>query len=1094
METSNITNTLTDSHDELNIYRFSLSCTDNLIWLWDIASDQITQIGDTPPAFGNNEQNKCNNLDFWASRTHPDDLSLIAKNNQALIKGKLDSVEHTYRIKTKTGKWAWHRSQGRVYSCNKAGKAISIVFFSSFISQQKKLEEQLNLSAQRLNQAFSGTYDTVWDWNLESDNIDVSDNWKEALGFDLKKNILLRKTWNPLIHPDDQLHARNSVVELLKGKIQYLNFEYRIRVATNDYYWILVRGHVSEQTASGKIKRIIGVLTNIDRLKKKEEELKQQDEQIGLTMLSTGSSLVEYNLIDKVVTHRTYSLIKNIVTAEQSSNKILNRPITIHTNDISKCQAFVKSFDQAKPTIKEARWRSKIFGGKYRWYHTKAHVVERDADGRALKVVGIRQDIHDAYSSELLREQEREREAIAYEDSMHAIWEWHPLTGYLFCSEHMIEKLAFKSEGHLWGQTIDSWNAIIHPHDRAGFSEQLEFQLANGVEKVSVTYRIHHANNDWFWVKAEGKVVARNKALKPTKIIGTLIEITGLKNAELELAQEKERAETTLESINDSVITTDHLSNIISINFKTSLLLGLNSTQVVGKRLDQVCAINEEGSDEVAINLSELSLQSDSAFNFTKLILTNKSGTKFNVECSVSPIHDMKNSPIGTVMVIRDVSIARELSLEIEHRAQHDSLTGIYNRHAFESALASSVQANDFEHILCYIDLDQFKIVNDTCGHVAGDELLRQLSSELSVSIRKTDVFARLGGDEFGVLMQHCDIPHAIKIAKQLKKIVSEYVFHWEDKTFKLGASIGLSTISPTTSPTLAMQHADTACFSAKEQGRNRIHVYRSSDDENASAHGQMGWVPRLHKALSENHFELYIQSIVDLQRPAEMPSHFEVLIRLKEKDDIIPPGAFLPAAERYNLSSQIDSWVIENTLLLLNLNKDKLKPDDVFNINLSASSLNEQGFLKFIQNSFLAVDIDPTAICFEITETAAVTNLTAANTFIKELKDMGCQFALDDFGSGLSSFGYLKNFPVDYLKIDGSFVKDILDDPIDAAMVKSINEIGHIMGKKTVAEWVENQAIADVLAEIGVNYAQGYHFSKPLPLTDMLKNRSLHT
>ncbi|MDX2425719.1 MAG: EAL domain-containing protein [Cycloclasticus sp.] len=1094
METSNITNTLTDSHDELNIYRFSLSCTDNLIWLWDIASGQIAMIGNIPQVFGAIEESKRNTIDFSASRTHPDDIALVTQNNQALIKGEIDSVEHIYRIKTKNGKWAWHRSQGRVYSYDKCGKALSIVFFSSFITEQKQLEKQLNLSTQCLNQAFSGTFDTVWDWNLDTDIIEVSDNWKEALGLDLKKSILLRKTWNPLIHPDDQLHARNSVVALLKGEIKYLNFEYRIRVATNDYYWILVRGHVSEQTASGKIKRIIGVLTNIDRLKKKEEELKQQDEQIGLAMLSTGSSLVEYNLAENRVIHRSYSLVNSAVTAEQSSIKMLNRPITVHTNDISKYQAFIKSFDQAEPTIKEARWRSKIFGGKYRWYHTKAHVVEKDTAGRALKIVGIRQDIHDVYSSELFREQVREREAIAYEDSMHAIWEWHPLTGYLFISERLIEKLAFESAGRLWKQTIDSWATIIHPDDRAGFSEQLESQIDQSAEKISVTYRIHTINNDWIWVKAEGKVVERNKTKKTTKVIGTLIEITGLKNAELELAQEKERAETTLESINDSVITTDGYSNIISINFKTSLLLGLNSTQVVGKRFDQVCTINEEGSDEVAINLSELSLQSDSAFNFTKLILTNKSGTKFNVECSVSPIHDMKNSPIGTVTVIRDVTIARELSLEIEHRAQHDSLTGIYNRHAFESALASSVQANDFEHILCYIDLDQFKIVNDTCGHVAGDELLRQLSSELSVSIRKTDVFARLGGDEFGVLMQHCDIPHAIKIAKQLKKIVSEYIFHWEDKTFKLGASIGLSTISPTTSPTLAMQHADTACFSAKEQGRNRIQVYRSSDDKNALAHGQMGWVPRLHKALSEDHFELYIQSIVDLQRPAEEPSHFEVLIRLKEKDDIIPPGAFLPAAERYNLSSQIDRWVIENTLLLLNLNKEKLKPDDVFNINLSASSLTEQGFLKFIKNSFLAVDVDPTAICFEITETAAVTNLTAANTFIKELKDMGCQFALDDFGSGLSSFGYLKNFPVDYLKIDGSFVKDILDDPIDAAMVKSINEIGHIMGKKTVAEWVENQAIADVLAEIGVNYAQGYHFSKPLPLTDMLKNRSLHT
>jgi EAL domain-containing protein (putative c-di-GMP-specific phosphodiesterase class I) len=287
------------------------------------------------------------------------------------------------------------------------------------------------------------------------------------------------------------------------------------------------------------------------------------------------------------------------------------------------------------------------------------------------------------------------------------------------------------------------------------------------------------------------------------------------------------------------------------------------------------------------------------------------------------------------------------------------------------------------------------------------------------------------------------------------------------------------------------MQHADTACFSAKEQGRDRIHVYREDDESMTAAQGQMSWVPRLQQAIKEDHFTLYVQAIIDLQNPTAAPSHFEVLIRLNDKSKIIPPGAFLPAAERYNLANQIDKWVIEHTFSTLSTHMDKIRPNDTFNINLSAASLCEPDFLKFVKKAFKNSVITPSQICFEITETAAVTNLTAANTIITKLKSMGCQFALDDFGSGLSSFGYLKNFPVDYLKIDGSFVKDLITDPIDAAMVKSINEIGQIMGKQTVAEFVENQDIADKLTDMGVNFAQGYHFSVPAPLIDLLTERS---
>jgi diguanylate cyclase (GGDEF)-like protein len=442
-------------------------------------------------------------------------------------------------------------------------------------------------------------------------------------------------------------------------------------------------------------------------------------------------------------------------------------------------------------------------------------------------------------------------------------------------------------------------------------------------------------------------------------------------------------------------------------------------------------------------------------------------------------------------MVIRDVTRSRKMAHVIEHRAQHDSLTNLLNRHAFDKQLNEVSRGKDYEHTLCYIDLDQFKIVNDTCGHLAGDELLRQLSAKLIDKMRDKDILARLGGDEFGVLIKDCNPKDALKIAAQLHQCITEHSFPWQENNFKLGVSIGLASINPNTSPTLAMQQADAACFMAKELGRNRTHIHALDDDQMAQAHGQMSWVPRLQKALQKNQFVLFAQAITDLQHEKDSPIHYEVLIRLKEGETIIPPGAFLPAAERYNLSVQIDKWVINKALEILSNNARFLNKEDIFNLNLSAQSINDEGFLDFIKEQFLIYDIDPSLICFEITETSAIANLTSAHAFIIQLKSMGCKFALDDFGTGLSSFGYLKNFPVDYLKIDGSFIKDIANDPIDEAMVKSIHDIGKIMGKKTVAEWVDCQEIVDSLKKIGVDYAQGYHFSKPQPFDNILSTRA---
>ncbi len=399
----------------------------------------------------------------------------------------------------------------------------------------------------------------------------------------------------------------------------------------------------------------------------------------------------------------------------------------------------------------------------------------------------------------------------------------------------------------------------------------------------------------------------------------------------------------------------------------------------------------------------------------------------------------------------------------------------------------STVGQKDDEHALCFIDLDQFKVVNDTCGHMAGDELLRQLGAVVQDAVRQRDTLARIGGDEFGVLMEHCSLEHAHRAAVSLQEAVQDYQFTWEGHVFKVGASIGLVAVTKDISNlSELLKQADAACYMAKDLGRNRIHVYHPEDAELAQRHGEMQWVARIHRAVEDDRLRLYAQPIVPLDNSSD--THYELLIRMIDEDgQVVPPGAFLPAAERYNLVESLDRWVIESAFSLLAENPVFLAETTFVSINLSGQSLTRGDFLDFVISQFGTFKIDGAKICFEITETAAISNLSAAAKFISNLKGQGCRFALDDFGSGLSSFAYLKNLSVDYLKIDGMFVRDILGDPIDHAMVKSINEIGHVMGMQTIAEFVENDEIKGMLRENGVNYAQGYGISRPLPFEDLL-------
>ena len=444
------------------------------------------------------------------------------------------------------------------------------------------------------------------------------------------------------------------------------------------------------------------------------------------------------------------------------------------------------------------------------------------------------------------------------------------------------------------------------------------------------------------------------------------------------------------------------------------------------------------------------------------------------------------------LMTCEDIDNTYRLTEKLSFQASHDELTGLANRKAFEQRLTrviESAHSEDTEHTLAIIDLDQFKIVNDTCGRTAGDELLRQVGRLLKTVVRKRDTLARLGGNEFALLIEDYTLAQAHSGVEALRQALESYRFIWEGRNHTVAASIGLVAVNAECEDAnSALSMADTACFAAKDSGRNRIHSYQKDNLAVTRRHGEMLWATRINEALSEGRFELNFQRIIPIADGLDDGDHYELLIRMRDElGNVVMPSEFLPAAERYNLSDKVDRWVIANALGWLRDRPGLVKQLYLCGINLSGQSMGNEEILRFILDQIDEGSIPAEKLCFEVTETAAIADLVQATHFISRLKDRGCMFALDDFGSGFSSFAYLKKLPVDFLKIDGSFVRDICTDSIDLAMLRSINEIGHVMGKKTIAEFVEDRDVLDTLRSIGVDYAQGFEIGRPMPIDSFM-------
>jgi diguanylate cyclase (GGDEF)-like protein/PAS domain S-box-containing protein len=630
--------------------------------------------------------------------------------------------------------------------------------------------------------------------------------------------------------------------------------------------------------------------------------------------------------------------------------------------------------------------------------------------------------------------------------------------------------------------TVDLY---VDPEDR---ERVLEILNRDGMVR-SAEYRLRRRDGEVITVIENARVV-RDPDGTFAGYEGTLADISKRKAVELQLSAEKEKAQVTLQSIGDAVLTADSDGRVEYLNPVAEQLTGWTTVEAAGRPVAEVFqVVNETTRVPVDSPILRCLREGRTVELAEPTVLVNRRLQEIAIQDSAAPIHDRSGNLIGAVMVFHDVSQERRLQRALAYQATHDQLTGLINRREFENRLAEALQAarldDGLSHVLMYLDLDQFKVVNDTCGHEAGDRLLKQVTSVVQTRIRTTDILARLGGDEFGVLLRDCTLDTASRIAEGLRQAIRDFRFVWQDRIMRIGVSIGLAEINGK-ADTLAtvMSAADVACYSAKDSGRNRVQTYEQG--RAPERHREMQWVSRINRACEEDQLVLHAQAIVPIRRGVDKIRQFELLLRMREESGrLVQPSEFIPAAERFNLMPAIDRWVVRQACTRLAHRRGR--PDGrepyTLSINLSGTTLNDEQFLEFVIAEMESADVTPGALCFELTEAAAMTSLAAATHFIAELRSRGCRFALDDFGSGLSSFIVLKSLPVDFLKIDGQFMHNVARDRIDRSMVEAIAQIGETMGIRTIAERVDSAEVLARLADIGIQYAQGHYIGAPQPV-----------
>lgn len=759
----------------------------------------------------------------------------------------------------------------------------------------------------------------------------------------------------------------------------------------------------------------------------------------------------------------------------------------IHPDDLGTMRTGLRQHLEGETRDFETEIRMRHKDGRWVWLLTRGRVLERDADNAPLRMFGVHLDITERKAQdESLR---RVRELLETTGSLARIggWELDLVTEELTWTD---ETKRIHGVDLDYTPTLEAAIAFYSPSARQTVREAIDEAVATGVA-WDLEVPLIRADGQEIWVHAQGCLEYDGDT--PVRVFGAFQDITERRELLESVSDSRELLRVTLESIGDGVITTDPKGCISWLNPVAERLTGWTPEAARGQSVDDVfLLVNEHTRNPVAHPINRCLKEQRIVGLEEDTLLLSKDGREHGIEDSAAPILSEDGSLLGAVMVFHDVTEQRRLSGEMRYRARHDSLTGLINRVEFESRLQRLIEAEDereTQHGVLYIDLDQFKLVNDTCGHSVGDELLQKVASVLSGVIRSQDTVARLGGDEFGMILEHCPPEQTLRIAEKVCERVRNFRFVHEDHRFRIGSSIGVVQLRESWSSVSAvLQAADTACYAAKEAGRDRVHIYADSDDAIVGQRRETRWVRQIETALDDNRFVLCVQPIMpaDPARRAEATPRMELLLRMRGGDDeLIPPTAFLGVAERFNLITRIDRWVVETARRWL---VDTPGGNAILFINLSGRSIGDNGFQKFALG--LIGELDEALrrrMVFEITETSMITHLPLAREFLEAIQKLGVQVALDDFGSGVASFGYLKSLPIDYLKIDGQFVSSMLDDKLALAAVRAFIDVASVLEVPTIAEHVANEAVMQSLIDLGVHYVQGYYLGRPTQANDAL-------
>ncbi|MES2317149.1 MAG: EAL domain-containing protein [Pseudomonadota bacterium] len=754
----------------------------------------------------------------------------------------------------------------------------------------------------------------------------------------------------------------------------------------------------------------------------------------------------------------------------------------------------VRTHPDSAPLETELRFRS--HGGRYHWFFLRANWHPRDGDS-SLEFMGVCVAIDSLKASE--QEKQRLLEQLTVERTRFAdILEQLP-SGVLL-AEAPSGKLTYQNQAAsiLLGGSIDKVDSY-RDYGRFHFTDAQGGRIANEDLPLALTVRNQVATTfeDLHYEREDGARFHLAVTSAPIfdadgiarLAVAVVHDITSLKRAELAAASEKERALVTLAAITDGVITADRNGHITSLNPAAERMTGVPQHEALASSFHEVLQFHEPGGAVAILDAVERCIRERRVVtHLPHLTMLSRDDHPYSVESAVAPVCLADGELIGAVLILHDVTESKRLMRRLGFEASHDALTGLVNRREFELRLKRALERagtpNGDAAALLYMDLDQFKIVNDTCGHSAGDDLLKLLANTYADHVRERDTLARIGGDEFALIVEHCDVDEALAVAQKILEATRNFRYACKGRLFQLGVSIGLTPIDRSTaSVEEAMRRADHACYIAKERGRNRIFVHYHGDLDFAQRRSDMHWVTRLTHAFQNEQLQLYCQPIMALS-DGDGKKHYEILLRLRNgRSGPVMPGTFLPAAERYDVILKIDRWVLSRTLNWLSENKAHTATLNMCSINLSRRSLTDPTFHKYAAELLDASDVPANKLCFEITEHGAIADMQKTIAFIEAMSARGCRFSLDDFGTGMTSFSYLKQLPVNFIKIDGSFIQMMSSSEVDFEMVRFTNDISHMMGRQTIAEYVSDESILASLKEIGVDFAQGYCIGKPRPL-----------